>query len=155
MLTVNRPNAADLERRASQRCGAAVVPDGEILARGPNVTQGYYLKPDETRELFGADGWLCTGDVGSADDEGFSASLDERKTSQERGGKLIAPQFIEQLFNSSLLIEQTYVVGDQRPYCIALIVPSRTELKAWAQDISQLAPEGEVAGSKTQRSSTF
>ena len=149
VLTVNRPNAYRFGSVGKPLRGVELqlAPDGEILARGPNVTQGYYLKPDETRELFGLDGWLCTGDVGRFDDEGFLYITGRKKDIfKSAGGKLIAPQFIEQLFNSSPLIEQTYVVGDQRPYCIALIVPSRTELRAWAQDIGyQLAPEGRVA----------
>lgn len=138
VLTVNRPH--------SFRFGSVGKPlasvtlrcsyDGEILAKGPNVTQGYFNKPEETLKLFTEDGWLQTGDVGCFDSDGFLHITDRKKDIfKTASGKMVAPQFIERLFNSSPLIEQTYVIGDQRPYCVALIVPSETEVNAWANEL--------------------
>ena len=139
ILTVNRPHAYRFGSvgRPLQNVEIRCSKDGELLARGPNVTLGYYNKPDETQDLFTHDGWLRTGDVGHFDEQGFLFITDRKKDIfKTSGGKMIAPQFIERLFNSSPLIEQTYVVGDQKPYCVALIVPSESELTAWARELS-------------------
>ena len=138
VLTVNRPTAYRFGSvgQPLHSVHIKIADDGEILAKGPNITQGYFRKSEETQILFDQEGWLCTGDVGRFDQDGFLYITGRKKDIfKTAGGKLIAPQFIEHLFNSSPLIEQTYVIGDKRPYCVAFIVPSRTELTAWAQDI--------------------
>ena len=146
VLTVNRPHAYRFGSvgQPLKSVNIKLAEDGEILARGPNITQGYFRKSEETQVLFDEEGWLCTGDVGRFDAEGYLHITGRKKDIfKTAGGKLIAPQFIEHLFNSSPLIEQTYVIGDKRPYCVAFIVPSQTELTAWAQDIGYpLAREG-------------
>ena len=155
VLTVNRPSAYRFGSVGQPLLSVDIklADDGEILAQGPNVTQGYFRKSEETQVLFNEDGWLCTGDVGRFDQEGYLYITGRKKDIfKSAGGKLIAPQFIEHLFNSSPLIEQTYVIGDKRPYCVAFIVPSQTELKAWAQDIGYpLAPQGRKAWVKDLR----
>ena len=98
-------------------------PDNEILARGPNVMMGYYKNDAATAETI-RDGWLYTGDIGIIDDEGFVKITDRKKdliiTS---GGKNIAPQGMENALKLSPFIEQAVIIGDNRKFISALIVP--------------------------------
>jgi long-chain acyl-CoA synthetase len=100
-----------------------IAPDGEILARGPNVMQGYYGRPDETAEVL-RDGWFHTGDIGSFDEQRNLRITDRKKeliiTS---GGKKVAPQPIEQRLRAHPLIAEAMVVGEQRHFAAALLVP--------------------------------
>ncbi len=135
VLAVNRPGAyrfGSVGRplfNVQLKCAA----DGEVLARGPNLTSGYLNKPAETAALFDEEGWLKTGDIGRLDEEGYLYITDRKKDLfKTASGKLIAPQFIERALNSSPLIEQSFVLGDKRPYCVALLLPSAAELPRWA-----------------------
>ena len=99
-----------------------LAPDGEILARGPNVAAGYWRKPAESAEMFGADGWLRTGDIGRLDEDGFLHIVDRKKDLiVTSGGVNIAPQVIEKLLESDSFISQALVYGDRRPYPVALV----------------------------------
>jgi long-chain acyl-CoA synthetase len=102
--------------------------DGEILVRGENVFQGYWKKPDLTREALDEDGWLKTGDVGFMDTDGFLSITDRKKeliiTS---GGKNFSPQNIEGIFLKDPLFDFFVVFGDRKPYLVALIVLNRDE----------------------------
>ncbi|MBI2568000.1 MAG: long-chain fatty acid--CoA ligase [Candidatus Schekmanbacteria bacterium] len=99
-----------------------IADDGEILVRGPNVSQGYLGKPEATAEAFDARGWLHTGDVGELDEEGFLRITDRKKDIiVTSAGKNIAPQNIENLLRAHRLIGQALVYGDQRNYLTALI----------------------------------
>src|SRR5262249_1590844 len=100
-----------------------IADDGEVLVRGAIVMKGYRNQPDKTAETIDADGWLHTGDIGRLDDEGFLSIVDRKKeliiTS---GGKNISPANIEaRIKSSSPLIGQAVVVGDARPYNVALL----------------------------------
>ncbi len=107
--------------------------DGEILAKGPNVMQGYFNLPKETEEVL-KDGWLCTGDIGHFEEGGFLKITDRKKDLfKTAGGKYIAPQLLERLLSKSSFIDQVFVVGDRHPYCVALIVPAFPALGRWAQ----------------------
>ncbi|HWO24039.1 MAG TPA: long-chain fatty acid--CoA ligase [Kofleriaceae bacterium] len=101
-----------------------LAPDGEVLVRGPLVMRGYRNKPDQTRETIDADGWLATGDVGELDAEGFLRIIDRKKELIiNASGKNMSPVNIEaRIKTSSLLIGQACVIGDARPYNVALIV---------------------------------
>jgi long-chain acyl-CoA synthetase len=98
-----------------------IADDGEILARGGNVFQGYFKNPDGTAEAL-ADGWLHTGDVGFLDEDGYLTITDRKKdliiTAQ---GKNVAPQELESRLKYHPLVSQAVVVGDRRPYLVALI----------------------------------
>jgi long-chain acyl-CoA synthetase len=112
----------------------AIAPDGEILARGPNVaTRGYLNLPEATREAFLPDGWLHTGDIGHIDEEGFVHVTDRKKELiVTSGGANIAPQPIESRLRLDPLVSQAMVCGDRRPYPAALITLSHPEVMRFA-----------------------
>ncbi len=112
-----------------------IAEDGEILTRGPNVMKGYWNRPEETRAILSPDGWLSTGDVGRLDADGFLFVTDRKKDLiKTAGGKYVAPQEIENLLVLQRFVEQVNVVGDERPYCVAVIVPRLDALRAWARE---------------------
>jgi long-chain acyl-CoA synthetase len=111
-----------------------IAEDGEIEASGPNVMIGYYNKPEATREAFTADGWFKTGDIGSIDDEGFLKITDRKKELfKTSGGKYIAPSPIEQLIKASRFVSQVVLIGSERKFPAALIVPNFESLEHYAK----------------------
>jgi long-chain acyl-CoA synthetase len=105
-----------------------IAPDGEILARGPNVMTGYYKMPDETAEVI-RDGWLHTGDVGALDEAGYLAITDRKKELiVTSGGKKIAPQPIESSLRAHDLVAEAVVVGEKRHFAAALLIPDLEQL---------------------------
>ncbi len=107
-----------------------IAPDGEILARGPNIMQGYYRQPEATAEMIDEQGWLHTGDIGTIDSEGYIKITDRKKhIFVSSGGKNIAPAPIESLLGESRFIHQIMLVGDKRQFCTALIVPDYDALQ--------------------------
>jgi long-chain acyl-CoA synthetase len=109
-----------------------IAADGEIETRGPNVMRGYYNKPEATREVFTEDGWFKTGDIGKIDDEGFLRITDRKKELfKTSGGKYIAPQHVEQLIKASRFVNQVVLIGDQRKFPAALIVPDWEQIHAY------------------------
>ena len=111
----------------------AIAPDGEILVRGPNVMQGYYQRPDATSEVL-VDGWLRTGDIGQLSDDGYLTITDRKKDLiVTSGGKKIAPQPLENQLKGDPLIAEAVLIGEQRKFPAALIVPDFPRLAAWAQ----------------------
>jgi len=117
----------------------AIAEDGEILTRGPHVFKGYYNKPEETKDAFDQEGsgepWLKTGDVGHFDSDGFLVITDRKKDLiKTSAGKYVAPQALEGLLAQSKFIEQAFVIGNDRKYVSALIVPDFEHLSAWAKE---------------------
>jgi len=111
-----------------------IAPDGEILAKGPNVMKGYYKKPVETRDVFTEDGWFKTGDIGVLDGEGMLTITDRKKDLiVTAGGKNVAPQPIENILKTSPYITNAVVVGDRRRFISALIVPNFEKLEGYAK----------------------
>ncbi len=109
-----------------------IAQDGEILAYGPNIMQGYYKNKKETEETI-KDGWLHTGDIGVFDAEGFLIITDRKKhLFKTTGGKYIAPTPIENMFLASKYIDQFVLIGDRRMFLSALIVPDFEALKEFA-----------------------
>lgn len=98
--------------------------DGELLVRGPNVMEGYYNKPEITKEVI-VDGWFHTGDIGTIDSEGFITITDRKKDIiVTASGKNIAPQPIENVLKSSKYISQAVLIGNGRKFISAIIVPN-------------------------------
>lgn len=107
--------------------------DGEILVRGPSVMQRYWNNPAATAEVIDGDGFFHTGDIGEIDDDGFLLITDRKKELiVTAGGKNVAPAPIEAELKTSPLIEQAVLLGDGRPYIVALLSPGREALEAWA-----------------------
>jgi long-chain acyl-CoA synthetase len=136
VISVNR---TDVEDRMFGTVGPLIsnvevklAEDGEILAKGPNVSLGYYKRPDLTAESI-KDGWFHTGDIGVLVNNKFLKITDRKKELfKTSGGKFVAPQPIENKFKESPFIEQLMVVGEGRKFTGALIVPSFPQLERWA-----------------------
>ena len=107
--------------------------DGEILAKGKNIMQGYYKNPEATAEVL-KNGWLYTGDIGEWVDDKFLKIIDRKKEMfKTSGGKYIVPQQIEKILSESTFIEQIMVVGEGRKFPAALIIPSYENCIDWAK----------------------
>jgi long-chain acyl-CoA synthetase len=110
-----------------------IAEDGEILCKGPNVMMGYYKRPDLTNETI-KDGWFYTGDIGTMVDNKFLKITDRKKELfKTSGGKYVAPMPIENKLKESNFVEQVMVVGSEKKYVGALIVPSFPNLKEWCR----------------------
>ncbi len=111
-----------------------IASDGEILVKGPNVMMGYYNNEDATKEVFDADGWLKTGDIGEFIEGKFLKITDRKKEIfKTSGGKYIVPQAIENSLKESRFIEQAMVIGENQKFPAAFIVPDYAFLRAWAK----------------------
>jgi long-chain acyl-CoA synthetase len=98
-----------------------IAPDGEILVKGPNVFLGYYKEPEATAEAL-ADGWLCSGDLGEFDADGYLTITGRKKEILiTAGGKNIAPKNIEAGLKQCPLVAEAVVIGDRRKYLTALV----------------------------------
>ncbi len=114
-----------------------IAQDGEILARGPNIMQGYYKLPDATKETLDVGGWLHTGDIGEIDSDGYLKITDRKKELlKTAGGKYIAPQPIEMAVKRNKFVANAMLYGDRRKFPIILIVPNFDTLERWAHERS-------------------
>ena len=138
VLTSNYPqNRVGSSGRPIANVQIRIADDGEILATGPCVMQGYYKAPEATRDVLSEDGWLKTGDIGYLDQDNYLFITDRKKDLlKTAGGKFVAPQPIENALKTSPYILNAMVVGDQRKFVVALIVPNPTTVSA------KLAEEG-------------
>jgi long-chain acyl-CoA synthetase len=136
----------------------AIADDGEVLVRGPVVTPGYYRDEAATADLVDSRNWLCTGDIGRIDDEGFLYIVGRKKeiiiTSS---GKNIAPAAIEGFLADNEIIDSAMVHGDGRPYLVALLTVDRHAAARIARgggipdgDRAQLAGEPEILAAVQQ-----
>jgi long-chain acyl-CoA synthetase len=108
--------------------------DGELLVRGPSVFSGYWHKPVATAEAFDEEGWFRTGDIAHLDADGFLYVTDRKKELlKTSGGKLIAPQPIENQLKANLLVAQAALVGDKHKFASVLISPNFAALEEWAR----------------------
>jgi len=108
---------------------------GEILVRGTNVFKGYLNLPDKTAEAIDAEGWLHTGDVGVVDADGYLRITDRMKDIIiTAGGKNITPSELENELKFSPYITDAVVIGDKRPYLVAIIMIDQDNVEKFAQD---------------------
>ncbi len=137
VISVNSPNA-------KWKIGTVGLPiditevkiaeDGEILAKGPNIMQGYYKDPEKTAETINKDGYLHTGDIGILDEDGMLKITDRKKEMfKTSGGKYIAPQLIENAMKQSPFIEQIMVIGEGEKMPAAFIQPAFDFIREWAK----------------------
>jgi long-chain acyl-CoA synthetase len=130
-----------------------IAQDGEILIKGPTIFAGYYKDEQATREVLDEDGWLHSGDVGDLDEDGFLTITDRKKDIiVTAGGKNIAPQNLENELKSSRFISQALVIGDKRPFIVALVTLDEAEVRQWAGqrgfdgDLAALSNHEQVRG---------
>lgn len=110
-----------------------IAEDGEILCKGPNVMMGYYKRPDLTAEVI-SDGWFATGDIGAMIDNHFLKITDRKKELfKTSGGKYVAPLPVENKLKESPFIEQVMLVGSEKKFVGALIVPAFPHLREWCR----------------------
>jgi long-chain acyl-CoA synthetase len=142
-LTETSPVIA-LNSPLRQRMGSVGMPmpnielklagDGELLVRGPSVFSGYWQKPGATAECFDAGGWFRTGDIARFDEDGFLYITDRKKELlKTSGGKLVAPQPIENKLKNSVFVAQAALVGDKHKFISVLISPNFAPLEEWAR----------------------
>ena len=138
VLTSNYPeNRSGSSGRPIPNVQIRIADDGEIIAKGPCVMQGYYKSPESTREVLSEDGWFFTGDIGYLDKDNYLFITDRKKDLlKTAAGKFVAPQPIENSLKTSPYILNAMVVGDQRKFVVALIVPNPVTVSA------KLAEEG-------------
>ncbi len=115
-----------------QEVKVKIAEDGEILVQGPSIMQGYYRQPEMTAEVL-KNGWFHTGDIGELDGEFLKITDRKKEMFKTSGGKYIAPQLMENKFKESTLIDQLIILGENRNYPSALIVPSFEALKDYCK----------------------
>ena len=132
VLTSNYPeNRVGSSGRPIRNVQIRIADDGEIFAKGPCVMQGYFKSPEATREVLSEDGWFRTGDIGYLDKDKYLFITDRKKDLlKTAAGKFIAPQPIENTLKTSAYILNAMVVGDQRKFIVAVIVPNPVTVAA-------------------------
>ncbi len=134
-ISINRPDRYRLGSVGPVFPGGelAIASDGEVLYRGPNVFAGYHGQPAATAETL-VDGWLHTGDIGQIDPDGFLTITDRKKDIIiTAGGKNIAPANLENALKVSPYIAEACIVGDRRPYLVALLTIDLDETRRYAR----------------------
>ena len=112
-----------------------IAEDGEILTKGPCLMQAYYKEPDMTNEAIDSEGWFHTGDIGTIVDTGQLKITGRKKEIFKTSfGKYIAPQFIEDKFKESPLIENLFVIGENQKFAAAIIAPDFPHLREWCEE---------------------
>jgi long-chain acyl-CoA synthetase len=135
VIAVNTPSAHRLGTvgKPLSNVEVRIAEDGEVLVRGPSIFQGYWNRPEDTRDAF-VDGWFKTGDVGKLDGDGYLSITDRKKDLiKTSGGKFIAPQPIENSLRLNPLIGEVVVLGDKRKFPALLISPHFPLLEDWAR----------------------
>ncbi|MEU7584352.1 long-chain fatty acid--CoA ligase [Streptomyces sp. NPDC041068] len=135
VLTLNHPGSVRYGTVGRPVAGVElrIADDGEILARGPMVFPGYHNNPQATRDSVDGEGWLHTGDLGVLDEDGFLSVTGRKKdliiTS---GGKNLTPSLSELAVQNSRFVSRAVMVGDRRPYPVALVTLDAEEVTGWA-----------------------
>lgn len=135
VISLNHPGAVRYGTvgRPVEGCEVRIADDGEILARGEMVFPGYHAAPAATRDALDGEGWLHTGDLGAVDADGYLTITGRKKdliiTS---GGKNLTPSHFELAVQRSRFVSRAVMVGDKRPYPVALITVDAEEIGGWA-----------------------
>ncbi|HEV2710247.1 MAG TPA: long-chain fatty acid--CoA ligase [Edaphobacter sp.] len=135
VIALNYPNAHRIGTvgKALSNVQCRFAADGELEVKGPSIFPGYWKKEKDTAEAFTADGWFKTGDIGKLD-EGFLSITDRKKELlKTSGGKLIAPQPIENKLKANTLVAQVAMVGDKHKFACVLLSPNFAALEGWAK----------------------
>ena len=136
VISSNNPTAVRVGTvgRPIRNVKVRIASDGEIETTGPGVMLGYYHKAEATKAVFTEDGWFRTGDIGEIDADGYLKITDRKKELfKTSGGKYIAPSPIEQLLRASRFVNQAVLVGNERKFPAALIVPNFEMLESYAK----------------------
>src|SRR6202041_135651 len=136
VIAVNYPNAHRIGTvgRVQENVQARFAEDGELEVKGPTVFKGYWKKEKETAEVFTSDGWFKTGDIGNIDTDGYVSITDRKKELlKTSGGKMIAPQPIENKLKANSLVSNAALVGDKHKFACVLISPNFAALESWAK----------------------
>ena len=138
IITINRKTNPDLRLGSVgsiiEGVEVKIANDGEVLCKGHNVMMGYYKNPELTKKVFTADGWFCTGDIGTIENNKFLFVTDRKKEIFKlSSGKFIVPQVIENKFKESLFIEQIMVIGEHEKFASAIIAPDYLYIKDWCE----------------------
>ncbi|MDQ2663157.1 MAG: long-chain fatty acid--CoA ligase [Candidatus Eremiobacteraeota bacterium] len=132
VITVNRPdtNRYGTVGRPIPGVQIRLAPDGEVLASGPNVMRGYYRDAAGTDAVM-QDGWYATGDIGDIDADGYLSITDRKKELfKTSGGKFVSPARVESAIKRSIFVSQVMLVGEGRPYPVALVSPNWDVLRS-------------------------
>lgn len=139
-----------------------IADDGEVLLKGPTITPGYYRRDDINAESFTADGYFRTGDAGYMKDGELFLTERIKDLFKTSNGKYVAPQAVEARILVDKFVEQCVIIADERKFVSALIVPSYTELEAWARSMGiditsreQLCTDPRVLKMLTERFDTL
>ncbi len=157
LLTLNRPTEFKFGTVGRPVAETQIRIDpgtGEILARGPQVMQGYLNQPEETAKVIDPDGWFHTGDIGEIDEAGRVIITDRLKNIIVlANGKNVAPAPMEIALLTSRYIAQAVILGDEQPYTGALIAPDFEELGRWgaANGLAEMPPEQLVEEASVQK----
>jgi long-chain acyl-CoA synthetase len=136
VIALNNPNAQRLGSVGPLQPNIEIqfASDCELLIRGPIVFQGYWKKPQANAECFSGEGWFHTGDIGHQDADGFLYITDRKKELlKTSGGKLVAPQPIENKLKTNVLVGNAALIGDKHKFISVLISPNFTALEGWAR----------------------
>jgi long-chain acyl-CoA synthetase len=115
-------------------CDLKIANDGEILVKSSMMFSGYFKEPEKTAEMFDADNWLKTGDLGEIDSDGFVQITGRKKEIIVlSSGKNVAPNLVENYVKENHLISQCFLYGDGKSYCTAIITLNETEAKMFAK----------------------
>ncbi len=120
--------------RAMPMCEIKIAADGEILVKSPMMFSGYYKDAEKTAEMFDANGWLTTGDLGAVDADAFLKITGRKKEIIVlSSGKNVAPALVENLVKENHLVSQCFVSGDGKSYCVALVTLNQIEAEMFAK----------------------